>query len=216
MLPSRRNFLAGGAALPALRQAAPAAPRIGVVDVRACFEKDRYSRMAESLLELGKQRDLLQKEADELQKRIAGLTEQMNAASPKGDLYVDKLRLRTHAEYDLKLLQEVVRRKMRDRLTDLETRVYAELRRVIAQIARAQGIDLVLRVDEPRLQEEDPEAAAVQRNASRQVLYHADALDLTPQVLARLNADWAKAWSCAACRRKVADEKCPDCGARRP
>ena len=70
--------------------------------------------------------------------------------------------------------------------------------------------------DQPRLQEEDPETAAVQRNASRDVLYHTDALDVTPQVFARLNADWAKAWKCAACGRKVADEKCPDCGVRRP
>jgi len=215
MLSSRRDFLAGGAALAAVEQAAPVHQRIGVVDVRKCFEKEKYTRMAESLEELGRLRDQLSQEAVALQKKIAGLTDDLAIASPKGDIYVDKLRLRSHAEYDLKLLQEVSRRKLRDRLADLETRVYAEIRRVIAEIARVRNLDLVLRVDEPRLQEEDPEAAAAQRNASRDVLYHADALDITPQVLARLNADWAKAWKCEACKRKVADEKCPDCGAPR-
>jgi Skp family chaperone for outer membrane proteins len=214
MLTSRRDFLAGGAALTAVEpQAAPAAQRIGVVNVRTCFDKDKYARMAEALEELGKFRDDLEKEARTLQQKVAVLTEQMGAASPKGDIYVDKLRARTHAEYDLKLLQEVARRKLRERVADLETRVYADLRRVIAQLARAQNLDLVLRVDEPRLQEEDSDA---QRNASRDVLFHADALDLTVQVVARLNADWAKAWTCPACKRKVADEKCPDDGARRP
>jgi Skp family chaperone for outer membrane proteins len=216
MLSSRRRFLAGGAMLAAVEQAAPVPLRLGVVDVRKCFEKEKYSRMGESLDELGKLRDQLAQEAAALQKKIAGFTDDLAVASPKGDLYVDKLRLRSHAEYDLKLLQEVGRRKLRDRLADLETRIYAEVRRVIAEIARTRGLDLVLRVDEPRLQEEDPEAAAAQRNQSRDVLYHADALDLTPLVLARLNADWAKAWTCGACKRKVTDEKCPDCGAKRP
>jgi len=216
MISSRRSFLAGGAALAAVEQAAPVQHRIGVVDIRACFDKDKHVRMVESLDELGQFRGQLAREIEETQKKIASLTEQMNGASSKGDLYVEKLRLRGHAEYDLKVLQEVARRKLRDRLTDLETRVYADLRRVIAQVAKARNLDLVLRVDEPRLQEEDPEQAALQRNASRDVLFHADALDVTPQVLARLNAEWAKAWTCAACKRKVADEKCPDCGAKRP
>ena len=79
-----------------------------------------------------------------------------------------------------------------------------------------ENLDLVLRVDEPRLQEDDAESNAVQRIASREVLFHQDALEITPQVLARLNGDWAKAWTCVACKRKLADEKCPDCGAKRP
>lgn len=213
MLTSRRDFLAGGAALPALSEAREqAALKIAVVNVRTCFEKDKYARMAEALEELGKLRDDLAKEGNSLQARIAKLTDDMAAVSPKGDLYVDKLRLRSHAEYDLKLLQEVARRKLRERAADLESRVYADLRRVIAQIARAKNVDLVLRVDEPRLQEEDP----LQTNASRDVLFHADALDLTAEVIVRLNADWAKAWLCGTCKRKVADDKCPDCGAKRP
>jgi Skp family chaperone for outer membrane proteins len=216
MLPSRRSFLAGGAALSAVQPPARAGLGIGVVNVRTCFDKDKYARMTEAFEELARLRDELTKEAVDLQNKITRLGNDMAAASPKGDIYVDKLRLRSHAEYDLKLLQEVARRKLRDRVNDLETRVYADLRRVTAQIARALNLDLVLRVDEPRLQEEDPEQAAIQRNASRDVLFHADALDLTAQVVARLNADWAKAWLCPTDKRKVADEKCPDCGARRP
>jgi len=213
---SRREFLAGSAVLAGGgEQAAPAGMRVGVVNVRICFEKDKYSRMAEALEDLGKFRDDLDRQAKELQAKLAGLSEQIQIAAPKGDLYVEKFRLRAHAEYDLKLLQEVARRKIRDRVSDLETRVYADLRRVVAQVARSENLDLVLRVDEPRLQEEDPDGNAIQRIA-REVLFHRDAMDVTGLVLAGLNADWAKAWTCAACKRKVADEKCPDCGAKRP
>ncbi len=220
MRSSRRGFLSGAFAMAGLRggeQGAPAAPRIGVVNLRTCFEKDKYVRMAEALGDLAKFRDDLGAEGGEIQKKIAALTEQMERAQRErgaADLYVDKLRQRAHAEYDLKLHQEVSRRKIRDRIGDLEAHVYADLRRVVAQVARVRGLELVLRVDEPRLQDEDPEAP--QRNAAREVLFHQDALDVTPFVLTQLNAEWAQAWRCEKCQRKVADASCPDCGAKRP
>jgi Skp family chaperone for outer membrane proteins len=222
MSSSRRGFLSGGLALAgglgAAEQGAPSALRIGIVNVRSCFDKDKSTRMAEGLEELGKLRDQWTKEAADLQKNITGFADLMErlerGGERNGDLYVEKLRLRAHAEYDLKLLQEVARRKLRDRVGDLEARVNADLRRVVAQVARSQNLDLVLRVDEPRLPSDDPEAAP--RTALREVLYQKDALDLTPQVVAQLNAEWAKAWLCAACKRKATGEKCPDCGAKKP
>jgi Skp family chaperone for outer membrane proteins len=217
MISSRRSFLAGGVALAAAPgQDAKAFPKVAVVNVRSCFEKEKNGRVAEATDELGKLRDQLSQEAGALQKKIADLAEAMERMSRNGDLYVEKVRQRAHAEYDLKLLQEVLRRKVRDRLGDLESRVYADIRRIVAQLAQGMNFDLVLRVDEPRLQEEDPEVNSSQRIASREVLYHRDALDVTPQVLARLAADWAKAWTCPACKRKVVEEKCPDCLPKKP
>ena len=215
MISSRRGFLSGGLALAgAVGQGVPAPLRVGVVNVRRCFEKDRYVRMKEGLEELGALRDTFAREGEELQKKIAALADLMSRTPRNGELYVEKLRQRAHAEYDLKLLQEVGSRKVRDRLGDLELRVHADLRRAVAQVARALQLDLVLRADEPRLPEEDVEAQ--QRAASRDVLFHQDALDVTAPVLERLNADWAQAWSCPDCKRKVADPKCPDCGKNRP
>src|SRR5258706_11056058 len=208
MIPTRRSFLsgtvavAGGMGAPFQNAAAPL--QLGVVNVRQCFDKDKYARMAEALEDLGKLRQQFLKEGAELQKKIASLKEMMDAVSPNGELYVEKTRLCAHAEYDLKLLQEVARRRLRDRAADLESRVYADLRRVVAKVARTQNLDVVLRVDDPRTQEEDPEANALQRLLSREVLFHRDALDVTAQVLAGLNAEWARAWPCAACKRKVA------------
>jgi len=217
-IPSRRGFLSGGLALAgglgAPEQGAPAALRVGVVNVRRCFEKDQYVRMKEGLEELGKLRDAITREGEELQKKIAGLADLMNRTPRNADLYVEKLRQRAHAEYDLKLLQEAGSRKVRDRLSDLELRIHADLRRVVAQVARALRLDLVLRADEPRPQEEEVEAQ--QRAASRDVLFHQESLDVTAPVLERLNADWAQAWTCPDCKRKVVDLKCPDCGRNRP
>jgi Skp family chaperone for outer membrane proteins len=218
MIPSRRGFLSGGLALAGglgtPEQGAPAALRVGVVKIRSCFEKEKYVRMKEGLEELGKLRDEITQEGVELQKRITALADLMNRTPRNAELYVDKLRQRAHAEYDLKLLQEVGSRKVRDRLNDLEFRVHGDIHRVVAQVARTMNLDLVLRADEPRLQEEELEVS--QRAGSRDVLYHQDALDITAPVLVGLNADWAQAWTCEVCKRKVADPKCPDCGKNRP
>jgi len=220
MIASRRAFLAGNLALagrlgPSLQAAQPG-PSVAVVHVRACFDKTKYTRMAELMEDLAKLKNDLAQEGALLQKRIAELTELVEAAKGSTELYLEKFRLRAHAEYDLKLLAEVSKRKLAARVADVETRIYADVRRVVSDLARTQGLDLVLRGDDSRLPEEDPQTASAERIAAREVLFHREALDLTAQVLGRLNRDWVNAWTCGACKRKVADEKCPDCGAKRP
>ena len=172
--------------------------------------------MAEMAEDLVKLRTELGREGQELQKRIRDLNEQMDAVKNTSELFLEKFRLRGHAEYDLKLLQEVSKRKIGARVADVEARIYADVRRVVAALARRLGLDLVLRADDVRLPEEDPQANSGERIAAREVLYNREALDLTAQVLARLNQDWAAAWTCGACKRKGTDEKCPECGAKRP
>src|SRR5579863_5970619 len=105
---------------------------------------------------------------------------------------------------------------MRERLADLESRVSSDVRRVLPALARELNLDFVFRAEEPALREEDSEGSLASARFSREVLFHPEAVDLTPQVLDRLNADWAKAWTCNACKRKAVEDKCPDCGAARP
>ena len=220
MIASRRSFLAGGLALAGRvgpgEQNVPPAPKLGVVNLRACFDKTKYTRMAEVSEDLIKVKSDLDREGRDLQNRIADLTELVEKAKNSPDLFLDKFRLRAHAEYDLKLLAEVGKRRMSARVADAETRIYADVRRVVSDLARQLGLDLVLRADDVRLPEDDPQSNSGDRIAAREVLFNREALDLTPQVLARLNQDWAAAWTCGACKRKVGDEKCPDCGAKRP
>jgi len=220
MIASRRTFLAGGLALAGRmergEQNAPPPPKLGVVNLRACFDKTKYARMAELSEDLVKVKNDLEREGRELQKRIADLTEVMDTARNSPELFLEKFRLRAHAEYDLKLLAEVGKRRMSARAADVETRIYADVRRVVSDLGRQLGLDLVLRADDVRLPEEDPQSHSGDRIAAREVLFNREELDLTSQVLARLNKDWAAAWTCGPCRRKVGDEKCPDCGAKRP
>ena len=217
MIATRRTFLAGGLAVAGgvngADQNAPV-PKIGVVNLRVCFDKTKYARMGETAEGLVALKNELSQEAQTLQKRIADLTDQIKGSTAGSDYYFEKFKLRGHAEYDLKLLQEVAKRKLAARVGDGESRIYADVRRVVAALARQLGLDLVLRADEARLPEEDPNSG--DRIATREILFNREELDLTSQVLDRLNKDWVQAWTCTACRRKITEEKCPDCGAKRP
>jgi Skp family chaperone for outer membrane proteins len=213
MTPSRRDFLAGGLAMTGragvAEDQAPPSLKLGSVNLRACYDKTRYARMAEMAEDLTKLRSELHRELEELQKKIQVLTGLMEDAKGSPDLYVEKGRQRGHAEYDLKLLQEVAKRKLAAREAEVEVRIYGDVRRVVASLAREGGFDLILRAD-------SPEIDSSPLMASRDVLFSRETLDLTPRVLERLNADWAKAWTCGICKRKSVDEKCADCGAKRP
>src|ERR1700682_3640522 len=114
MIPSRRSFLAGTMALAGhpggLERKGPVPLCLRVVNVRTCFEKNAYTRMAEALDEVGKLRDQFTQDGQELQKKISSLSSKMENMPHSSDLYVDYVRLRAHVEYDLKLLQEVARR----------------------------------------------------------------------------------------------------------
>jgi hypothetical protein len=96
-------------------------------------------------------------------------------------------------------------------------------------IAKDQKFDLVLRVEAPSLEEQDPENLA-QRINSRVVLYYNEGVDITDMVLKKLNEEWARQkaagaqpaeWECPVCKKKnkVADATCAatkDCKGKKP
>lgn len=207
---NRREFVLSGAGLAAPDPQEPAGFRIGVVDLKSCFDPARYARMKEVAAELAAFRDRYSKEIQRLRKELAGLQEDVAGLSPATEMYVDKVRKAGHAEYDLKVLQEVGRRRSRELAKDLQARVYAEILRATRLAGERQMIDLVVRDGDARLTDDDEPLI------TREVLHHRNAIDLTPAVLDQLNADWAAAWVCDKCKRKVPAPACPDCGVRRP
>ncbi|HEX7896920.1 MAG TPA: hypothetical protein VF950_04125 [Planctomycetota bacterium] len=207
---NRREFVLSGA-VAAAGQDAPGF-RVGSVDLRLCYDPARYARVQEVAAEVAALRDRYAREVREKRKEQADFQDAASAAPPLSEIYVEKVRKAGHAEYDVKVLQEVSRRRVRELAKDLHARVYAEILRVTRSVGDRMKMNLVLREGEPRLADDDADGLAM---LTREVLHLGGAVDLTPAVLAQLNADWAAAWTCAACKRKVAPPACPDCGARR-
>lgn len=176
--------------------------KLGVVDLRRCFDRERYVRIKEVDAELRKLYDDQIAALAEVQKRIERLRNELTGLPREMPLYWDKLGQLQLAEADLELRKKHGRQRYVNRFNELQIEVYNEIRRVVAAYARERGFDLVLRVEEPALQgDENPQTAAAQIQ-SRAVLYAADGLDITGEILKILNEEHAKRRAAAKDPRK--------------
>jgi Skp family chaperone for outer membrane proteins len=209
-------------------EAAPAAQaqdgkapfRLGVVNLKTCFDKDKYDRIKEVNAQLKAKRDELLKKIEGLERRIAELKEQRDGLDRQQLLYEEKDRLLRLAQAELEYEKKIGGERYRGHYNDLMIQVYNEINRVVRMIGEEQKYDLVLRVEDPQLEEEDP-VSVYQRIQNRVVLYHHDAVDMTALVVERLNQEWTKQqaaaeWECPKCKEKVRDEKCAKCGSKKP
>ena len=183
-------------ALPAAAQDAPTsdgkAPfRLGVVNLKTCFEKDKYERIKEVDTELEKKLQEFQKRLDDIQRRMQRLDEEIKQLPRESSLRTEKIRDLKRAESDLKVERELGRAQYLDFYNDRKIEVYNKIRQAVDVVARAEKLDLVLRVEAPMLEEQDTPNVATQIN-SRVVLFAQERCDITPLVLKHLNAEYAK------------------------
>lgn len=167
--------------------------KIGVVNLKECFHKDKYDRIKEIDAELQKAfqeyTDTLvaaQKRIETLQLKLQGLTKDMQ-------IYWQTLGDLKQAETDFEFKKKTGRMQYLLKYNELQIRVYNEIRRVVSMYAKDKGFDLILRVEAPQLEADDEsvQGAAAQIQA-RAVLYHAEGIDITGDVLRILNLEYAK------------------------
>ncbi len=203
----------------------PRAPfRLGVVNLKTCFEKDRVLRIAEVDADLQLRADEYASRLRAIERRIADLKDQLAALSREVPLWAEKVLHLRRLETELKFEREYGRAKYLEHYSDRKMEIYNDIRRAISAIGKEQNFDLVLRVEQPLLEDQDPESLA-QRINSRVVLYHHEGVDITPLVVRRLNEEWARQkalgpeWECRECRKPARGDSCsatPGCPGRRP
>lgn len=203
--------------------------KLGVVNLKTCFEKDKYERIKDIDVDLQKMADAYAKKLQDIEKRMLDLRDQIESLPRESPLRAEKILQLRRAETDLKFEKEYGRTKYLEYYSDRKIEIYNEVRRVVAMIAQEQKYDLILRVEAPLLEEQDPETVT-QRINNRVVLYSHDSVDITQAVLKRLNDEWSKQkaaapaaseWECPGCKKKnkAADAACAatkDCKGKRP
>jgi Skp family chaperone for outer membrane proteins len=138
-------------------------PRLGVVDLSKCFDKTRYEEI----------KDI----DEELQKMAEGIARKLREADGGDPKELQKLRERLKGEY----LVFYNRKK---------AEIYNEIRAIVDIIGRERGHTLVLRKESPRLEGDENESVGA-LIGQRVVLFHDPAIDITDEVLKRLNAAYA-------------------------
>jgi len=223
----------GTAALSLRGEAAPAQEakppfKLGVVNLKTCFLADKYDRIKEVREEFKGVFEEHGKQVQALEKRVRELKDQIEGLDRSQKLHEEKRRQLALVEAELKITHEIGRQRLRNQNTDIYREVYNEVERVIRMIGQEQKYDLILRVEQPQLEEQD-EATLSLQIVSRVVLHHHESVDLTPQVMDRLNQEWKKQkaasatpaaeWECPVCKKKNKGDACaatPGCKGKKP
>jgi len=166
--------------------------KLGVVNLRTCFDKDKFDRVKEIDTELQKLADEYAKKIQEIEKKMVQLKEQVDGLPPESKLRADKILQLRRLETDLKFEKEYGKAQYLDFYSDKKIEIYNEIRRVVGLIAQEQKYDLILRVEAPTLNDQQDPENVTQRINNRVVLYSHESVDITPIVVERLNAEYKR------------------------
>ena len=166
--------------------------KLGVVNLRICFDKDKFERVKEIDAELQKLADEYAKKIQEIEKKMVQLKEQVDGLPPESKLRADKILQLRRLETDLKFEKEYGKAQYLDFYSDKKIEIYNEIRRVVGLIAQEQKYDLILRIETPNLSDQQDPENVTQRINNRVVLYSHESVDITSLVVDRLNAEYKK------------------------
>jgi Skp family chaperone for outer membrane proteins len=166
--------------------------KLGVVNLRTCFDKDKFERVKEIDAELQKLADDYARRIQEIEKKMVQLKEQVDGLPPESKLRADKILQLRRLETDLKFEKEYGKAQYLEFYSDKKIEIYNEIRRVVALIAQEQKYDLILRVEAPTLNDQQDPENVTQRINNRVVLYSHESVDITGMVVERLNAEYKK------------------------
>jgi Skp family chaperone for outer membrane proteins len=164
--------------------------KLGVINLRTCFDKDKVERVKEVDAALQKLADDYAKRIQEIEKKMVQLKDQVEGLPAESKLRADKILQMRRLETDLKFEKEYGKAQYLDFYSDKKIEIYSEIRRVVGLIAQEQKYDLVLRIEASTLSDpQDPENVT-QRINNRVVLYSPDSVDITNLVVDRLNVEY--------------------------
>ena len=166
--------------------------KLGVVNLRTCFDKEKFERVKEIDADLQKLADEYAKRIQEIEKKMVQLKEQVEGLPPESKLRAEKILLLRRLETDLKFEKEYGKAQYLDFYSDKKIEIYNEIRRVVDLIAKEQKFDLILRMEAPTLSDQQDPENVTQRINNRVVLYHHESTDITTLVVERLNAEYKK------------------------
>src|ERR1041384_2875845 len=140
-------ILATGAGLASAQDKDKSSFKLGVVNLRTCFDKDKYERVKEIDAELEKLAGEYAKRIQEIEKKMVGLQAQIQGPPRESKLRADKILQLRRLETDLKFETDYGKAQYLEFYSDKKIEIYNEIRRVVALIAQEQKYDLILRVE---------------------------------------------------------------------
>jgi Skp family chaperone for outer membrane proteins len=159
--------------------------KTGVVSVRKILRNCRRSAAykVEILANQGKKNAELEKLSKEIQMQEAGL----NVLKPGSSDYLAQLEDILKKRYDLEAQQDFNKQQSALRHHRWTEDIYREILQITQSLAKEKGLDLVFERDEPEFPVTSADELVMILNTHK-LLYSAGCMDLTDEIIARLDA----------------------------
>ncbi len=186
-------LLAGAAAAQDKKDRFDRPMRIGTFNLKDCFDPAKYEQVAKVKSSLEAEKTALENELKALQKKLGDLTERVSALSDKSSPLAQSLYQQAKlTEYELKMRKEIGQMALIDKAAGQHIEIYNAIVKATEAVAAEHKLDLVVRLEEPKLEEDEGTQAYLRRINQRVVFFRNPEYDITKEVLVRLNEDWKK------------------------
>jgi len=200
--------------------------RVGVVNLNECFKPERYDWVKQLTDELNKFGDEHTADVEATRKKREEVLDKLRLAQKGSVLYFELVRRKSVLDAELDSIDKVGRLKLANLRADMMTKVFNEILRVSSIVGKDRGFDLILRVEEPQMEEEESLRSVIAQIVERTVLYHTASIDITDAVIDKLNEEFQKKkattgndtpstdklYHCAVCNLDSKDPRCVRCG----
>ena len=165
--------------------------KVGVINLKDIF--DNYAKVKDFTKKLTEEGKAIEQKVELLNQQLRQLQEKLQAPGladgpTKQDLQLQFMLAKTEQEFLVKSNTERFSRRLGDQTSDF----YNEIRKKVEEVAKAEGYDLVFKIDAPEIAGDTSESQVTQRINHRPLLYAREGMDFTEKIVKQLNADYAR------------------------
>lgn len=168
-------------------QVAPAPLKVGVVDLAKVV--DGFQKRKDREAELNKIREAAANQLKELQKKVEGLSAEMELLDKSSPDFMAKKKLLAEKQEELLVKTRLADREIGEKLEQYLQEVYSEILARIDEYRAQNNYDFIIRVDKRPLTTQEPIVTQLDRKV---ILSHAITFDITDKVIAFLNQAYTK------------------------
>jgi Skp family chaperone for outer membrane proteins len=164
--------------------------KIGVVNMKDCFDDKKCAKVATLQKELNDMKDKIQAELQQMKKDYDERASKIKDVPAGGPLFKKYRAEMAELQARMKARDEVGKAELQEFWRKARGDVYDEVCKAAEAVAKAKGLDLVLKDDSSPLNEQEDDKNQVPSDMKivyRAILYYAGSLDVTKDVLAELN-----------------------------
>jgi len=179
------------AAVVVFQSASWASTNVAIVNIPAVSE--RYKRTADLEARFEVRRNELNQQRDQLRAKLERAARSLQEElKPGTDAFESRQKEAALLDAELKFFIESAGRKIEQELAGSLRSIFDDIQSVVEDIAREQGIDVVLAADQMPTGKAGSTIQVRQQIVLQKVLFWSPNLDLTDEVVTRLNAQYAK------------------------